>query len=91
MKTIGDLVEYCIEVTKETKSDVFFEYSAHIQEINIRMYPEGYENDDQDCFWYPHKENQSYGSVSISNKSKQKINTIVNNVIKWIDLLGLEE
>ena len=82
MKTIGDLVDYCIKTTKETKnSDVFFRYLGYSQSISVRIYHKGSEH----SFYYPHENTPSYCNIDIKNKSKQEINNLVLDIINWID------
>jgi len=75
MKTFGDLLNYCIKITNETKSDVFLEYSGHINYIGLYMYREGWD-ENRVCFSYYIETNK------ISNKEEDEI---VKEAIKWID------
>ena len=93
MKTIGDLLEHCIKITRETKSDVFFEYDASKQMINIKLYYDGYtkEQDNIACYiCYPNITNLACTSIDIENISELDTNNIVLNIINWIDQSKVE-
>jgi hypothetical protein len=41
-KLIGEIIELAIEVTNQTKHDVFVNYSGHVNSINVNYHVNGY-------------------------------------------------
>jgi hypothetical protein len=40
-KLIGEIIELAIEVTNQTKHDVFVNYSGHVNSINVNYHVNG--------------------------------------------------
>ena len=85
MKTLEDLIEYCIKTTKENDSDIVFEYLGYIQSISVIIYPKGIDKNSKEFFYYPYENILHSYSVNIETKSVQEINDLIVDIIEWIN------
>ena len=44
MQLVLDIMRLGVEITKNTKTDVFVEYIGHVDQLSVRIYEDGWEN-----------------------------------------------
>ena len=67
---IAEIVKLCLEITVNTQHDVFFEYSAHINEIEVRIHKNG---------WESQKDWESLG-CDLDRSSEEDLNEIIEQL-----------
>lgn len=45
MQLVLDIMRLGVEISKNTKSDVFVDYSGHVDQLSVRIYKGGWEKD----------------------------------------------
>ena len=45
MQLVLDIMRLGVEISKNTKTDVFVEYSGHVDLLSVRIYEDGWEKD----------------------------------------------
>lgn len=43
---IGEITSLAVLITEKTEIDIFVDYAAHVGELGIRVYPEGWSDDE---------------------------------------------
>ena len=44
MQLVLDIMQLGVEISKNTKTDVFVEYIGHVDQLSVRIYEDGWEN-----------------------------------------------
>ena len=47
MKLVLDIMQLGVEISKNTKTDVFVNYAGHVDQLSIRIYEDGWENSNE--------------------------------------------
>lgn len=71
-----DVLKLAALVSNTTKADVFVEYAGHVDLLNIRIYPEGYECDGYKYDFY----GDQFDSVS-----EEKLNDAIDKMTALLD------
>ena len=45
MQLVLDIMRLGVEISKNTKTDVFVDYSGHVDQLSVRIYEDGWEKD----------------------------------------------
>lgn len=51
MQLVLDIMQLGVEISKNTKTDVFVDYSGHVDLLNVRIYADGWEKDEKFYFY----------------------------------------
>lgn len=66
LNVLVDIFKKCYEISKNTKADCFFDYSPHVNGIDISAYPQG----------FAHKDEAESVYVSRQGEWQERANTI---------------
>lgn len=60
MQLVLDIMQLAVEISKNTKTDVFVEYAGHVDQLGVRIYEDGWENREEYYDRYVYLNTETY-------------------------------
>jgi uncharacterized protein (DUF849 family) len=65
MKLVLDIMQLGVEISKNTKTDVFVEYSGHVDQLSVRIYDDGWKKSMEPYDRYVYLNTETYQEEGI--------------------------